>query len=146
MDNLTTYLPVQFFLLRWSLVIWSAACHHWDLERDHSPWGPPTTKNMYIIHCIIHNIYNSVPLLKSWHNSRSLASKSKSLPKTISKIQCPASLNISLRKTCRLARDCLLSNLSLPKANLTNKTSKSWTAQRNLKVWPLKWKLSMSTF
>ena len=33
------------------------------------------------------------------------------------------------------------------KENLeTKKTSKSWTVQRNLKVWPLKWKLSMSTF
>ena len=28
----------------------------------------------------------------------------------------------------------------------TKKTSKSWTVQSNLKVWPLKWKLSMSTF
>ena len=28
----------------------------------------------------------------------------------------------------------------------TKKTSKSWTVQRNLKVWPLKWKLSTTTF
>ena len=26
----------------------------------------------------------------------------------------------------------------------TKKTSKSWTAQQNIKVWPLKWKLPMS--
>ena len=32
------------------------------------------------------------------------------------------------------------------KCDQTKKTSKSWTIQRNLKVWPLKWKLSMSTF
>ena len=36
--------------------------------------------------------------------------------------------------------------LLLPEFDWTKKTSKSWTIQRNLKVWPLKWKLSMSTF
>ena len=41
----------------------------------------------------------------------------------------------------------LLLTLSLPKANLTKprKFLKSWIIQRNLKVWPLKWKLLMST-